>query len=135
MKTGDDLQMSGYPAKVLQLSWDASNRYLATGGSDVVTIWDCKRSPAGTTPRTCEGHSDLITALAYQHRGNLLASGDAAGTVFVWAPERSSTPIAKYAYDAEVVSIAWDPTDATIVTATANGILSIGVYSSSTATT
>jgi WD40 repeat protein len=134
MKTGDDLQMSGYPAKVVQLSWDASNRYLATGGSDVVTIWDCKRSPAGTKPRTCEGHSDLITALAYQHRGDLLASADASGTVFVWAPVRSSTPVAKHAYDAEVVTVAWDPMDASIIAATSNGILSIRVYPSSTAT-
>jgi WD40 repeat protein len=125
VKTGDDLQMSGYPAKVLQLSWDTSNRYLATGGSETVTIWDCKRSPEGTKPRTCEGHDDLITALAYQHRGDLLASSDAAGTVIVWAPTRSSTPVARHAYNAEVVSVAWDPTDATIVAATADGMISV----------
>jgi len=124
-KTGDDLQMSGYPSKVLQLSWDASNRYLATGGSDVVTIWDCKRSPAGTSPRTCEGHGDLISALAYQHRGDRLVSSDAAGTVIVWSPTRSSVPVAQHDFGVEVVSVAWDPADATIVAATASGMLSV----------
>jgi len=130
VKNGDDLQMAGYPAKVLQLAWDPSSRYLATGGSDVVTIWDCKRSPEGTKPRTCEGHDDLITALAYQHRGDLLASSDASGAVIVWAPVRSSNPLARQDYGSEVVSLAWDPTDATIITATANGLLGAQTYTS-----
>lgn len=127
VKTGEDLQMAGYPAKVLQLGWDFSSRYLATGGSDVVTIWDCKRSPEGTKPRGCEGHDDLIAALAYQHRGDLLVSGDRAGKLIVWQPTRASAPIAQHDFGTELVSVAWDSADETIVAATTAGIVSARV--------
>ena len=51
ISTGNDLQMSGYQTKVRELSWDATSRYLATGGSQEVTVWDCSgRGPAGTEP-------------------------------------------------------------------------------------
>lgn len=131
IKTGDDLQMSGYPAKVLQLSWDASSRFLATGGSDAVTIWDCKRSPEGTKPRVCEGHDALVTAVHYQHRGDLLASGDAAGTLNLWAPTRSLSPLARRAFESELVTVAWDPTDTAVLAATTAGRIRLLAYSAS----
>lgn len=129
-KTGDDLQMAGYPAKVLQLAWDAASRFLATGGSDVITIWDCKRSPEGTTPRACEGHDDLITGLHYQHHGHLLVSSDGAGTLHVWAPTRSLFPIASSKLNAEIASVAWTPEDTGIVAAAADGTVVMYDYRS-----
>ena len=85
MATGEDLQMSGYLTKVRELSWDATSRYLATGGGQEVTVWDCSgRGPAGTKPITLSGHQDFLSVVRFQHRGKLLASGCADGLVYVW---------------------------------------------------
>jgi WD40 repeat protein len=63
------LQMWGYPSKVQQLARDASSRFLATGGAEVVTVWNCRPSPEGTRPQTLEGQEQLISALAFPASG------------------------------------------------------------------
>ena len=70
MKTGEDLQMSGYPVKVRELSWDHQSRYLATGGGPTPCVWDCSgKGPAGTQPLHLDAHQDNVNALAFQRRG------------------------------------------------------------------
>ena len=77
--------MSGYPAKVRDLAWHPGGRYLATGGGESVMVWDCGGAgPAGTEPRILEGHTGLITGLAYQAKGHQLASVGADGRVLFW---------------------------------------------------
>ena len=40
--------MYGFPTKVLELSWNSTGRWLATGGSSSVILWDCSgKGPAG----------------------------------------------------------------------------------------
>jgi WD40 repeat protein len=68
LASGEDLQMSGYPRKVRELAWDATSRWLATGGAEVACVWDFSGAgPAGTTPIQLEAHKDPISCLAYQH--------------------------------------------------------------------
>ena len=58
-----DLQMWGYRTKIRELAWDYSSRYLATGGSPVVCIWDCQagpKGPEGSKPQMLEGHEENI---------------------------------------------------------------------------
>ena len=77
-ESGRELHMSGYPSKVRELSWDFTGRFLATGGGDVICVWDCggSKGPEGTTPKMLEGHGATVSAVAWQRRGFLLASGD-----------------------------------------------------------
>ncbi len=76
VKNGKNLEMTGYPQKVKELSWDSSSRFLATGGGEQVTIWDCSgKGPAGSTPISFELHLKPLTALAFQNNGPILASG------------------------------------------------------------
>jgi WD40 repeat protein len=124
-KTGRDLQMSGYPAKVRELTWDATSRFLATGGSDVVTIWDCAKSPAGTRPLSFEGHDGLLTALAYQHRGRLLLSGAQDALILLWDPTRKTEPLAKQNLDAGIALVAWSPDDTRIAVGSVQGHIEI----------
>ncbi|HKB39776.1 MAG TPA: WD40 repeat domain-containing protein [Gemmataceae bacterium] len=110
--TGQDLQMWGYRTKVRELSWDATSRYLATGGGLVITIWDCGgQGPEGTTPLQLEGHEDSLTAVAFQHAGPLLASAGTDGCVAVWQPPKSIRPVAFVQLDSEATQIAWSPDD------------------------
>jgi len=108
--SGKDLQMYGYPGKVKELAWDQAGRFLATGGSPTVVIWDCSgKGPENTKPLMLEGHTDSLTALQYQPRGALLASGGADGLVMLWQPTASKRPLATMEHADSVASLVWSP--------------------------
>ena len=114
MSTGDDLQMSGYPTKVREFSWDATSRYLATGGGEAVTVWDCSgRGLAGTEPITLSRRQDFLSVLRFQRRGKLLASGGADGLAYVWHLRGSLRSRAAHeaALTAVITSLVWSPND------------------------
>lgn len=119
---GEELAMSGYQAKVRELAWHHSGRYLATGGGTEAMVWDCGgKGPAGTTPRILEGHTGRITALAYQHRGHLLASGGADGSVLFWNAGKSSAPLRQVRLSSAVTCLAAAPNDSAVLAACHNG--------------
>jgi WD40 repeat protein len=125
--TGEDLQMWGYPTKVRELSWDTNSRYLATGGGSGVTIWDCSgKGPAGSKPIQLEEHAALLTVLAYQQNGSLLASACEDGLVAIWAPDRMKRPVCKVQSDAAISRLAWAPDDRRLAVGCADG--SVRVY-------
>jgi WD40 repeat protein len=110
-ESGKDLQMYGYPTKVLQLAWNDSSCYLATGGSTSPVIWDCSGpGPEGRKPLMLPPHEELVSVLAYQPGSELLVSGGLEGMVFVWNP-RKNKKVPLYTADlAESVSqLAWSP--------------------------
>lgn len=125
-KTETDLQMWGYATKVRELSWDAASRYLATGGSETIVIWDCSgRGPEGTKPKMLDGHEDYLSAVAWQKRGNVLASADAAGGVMLWRPDRARIPLAVAIYDSGVSCLAWSPNDRSLAVGCGNGLIEV----------
>lgn len=121
---GEELAMSGYPGKVRELAWHPSGRYLATGGGEQAMVWDCGgRGPAGTTPRILEGHLARITALAYQHRGHLMASGGQDGLVFFWNAGKASRPMRQSSVGGPVTAMAISPDDQQLLVGTHDGRL------------
>ena len=113
--SGQDSRMSGYPTKVLPLAWNVTGRYLATGGSNTVIIWDCSgKGPQGTRPISLEIHRALLTVVAFQHHGPLLASADKSGLVVVWNHEESNKPLATVNFDTEITQLIWAPNDQSI---------------------
>jgi WD40 repeat protein len=124
--SGQDLQMWGYPTKVRELAWDPTSRYLATGGGPAVIVWDCSgKGPEGTKPLTLEAHRDYLTALAFQHKGSLLASAGQDGQVYLWAPGQEKTPLTRVSYPAPVTQIAWSPDDRHLLVGTDNGVIEV----------
>jgi WD40 repeat protein len=123
-KTAKDLEMSGYPTKVRELSWDASSRYLATGGSAIVIVWDCGgKGPAGTRPIELEAHDTLLSALEYQRNGDLLASGCQNGLVCVWNPRKRQTPVGRSQLEAAATQVRWSPDDRVLAASSAKGLV------------
>jgi WD40 repeat protein len=125
-KTGRDLEMSGYAQKVRALAWDKNSRFLATGGSPTVIVWDCSgKGPAGTRPIQLQGHSQAVSALAFQHTGSFLASGGRDGRVCLWSPKKGDYLMRMSALDGEITNVRWSPSDRGLASASANGQLRV----------
>ncbi|MCG3174365.1 MAG: hypothetical protein GMKNLPBB_02599 [Myxococcota bacterium] len=109
-RTGEDMEMSGYPTKLRELSWDRESRYLATGGGVESIVWDFSgKGPVGSRPRTLSGHQDLLTDLAFQPTGDLLATGGRDGMVIWWNPRKNAQPAALAGGSGVVTRVAWNP--------------------------
>jgi len=122
LKTGEDLQMAGYPMKVRELAWDPTSRYLATGGADISCVWDCSgKGPAGREPIQLEAHKDNITCLAYQRQGTYLASGGDDGLVALWQPGKQQGAVSLAKHAAPIAQLAWADDDHRLAVGTAAG--------------
>lgn len=122
LKTGEDLQMAGYPTKVRELAWDATSRYLATGGGPTPCVWDfAGKGPAGSTPIQLEAHKDNVSCLTYQRQGALLASGGDDGLVALWQPSKQAGALALAKHASAISQLAWSADDQRLAVGTAEG--------------
>lgn len=107
---GAEMHMRGYAAKVRQMAWHRASRWLAAGGGDTVSVWDCSgKGPEGRMPILLEGHTDLISALHYQVEGDWLASGARDGSVMVWSPTQRQTQVSRARIPSGVTRTVWSP--------------------------
>ena len=107
---GGEMHMRGYAAKVRQLAWHRGSRWLAAGGGEAISVWDCSgRGPEGRTPLLLEWHPDQISALHYQPEGDWLASGARDGSVAVWSPTQRQNQITRAKISSGVTRVAWSP--------------------------
>jgi WD40 repeat protein len=124
VKSGEDLQMWGYPIKVRELAWDRRSRYLATGGGPQVTIWDCSgKGPANTKPVVLKYHDGCVSQLAYQRNGSLLASGCQSGKIAIWNPGKHSKPTLIFRLPGPVSHLSWSPDDEHLAAASEDGTI------------
>jgi WD40 repeat protein len=126
LPSGDDLFMNGYATKVRELAWDSTSRYLATGGSEVVVVWDFSgKGPSGSKPLMLEGHQAFISNLAFAPGSMRLASAGLDGNLIVWniAGKKKTEPIALFTGESEISSIAWHPQATSLAIACASGKL------------
>lgn len=123
-RPGEELAMSGYPAKVKGLAWHYSSRYLVSDGGSEIMVWDCGgRGPAGTTPRILEGHAERVNAVAYQRAGHLLASGADDGGVLLWNAGKSSSPLTQMRMSGAVSCLDWSRDDQVLAVGCRTGIV------------
>jgi WD40 repeat protein len=125
--SGQELHMSGYPAKVREIGWDFTSRFLATGGGDAVCVWDCGgKGPEGSKPNMLTGGSN-VTAVGWQRRGFLLASGDDGGRVLLWQPANRTPLIGGATFAGTDISVVgWSPDDKLL--AAGSGVGTVGVF-------
>ena len=136
--TDQDSEMTGYPGKPSQLAFDQTGTVLATGGSDLVTVWSFQGSgPEGTVPGQLSLHTDPISCLSFSHREKLLASGARDGSVFVWMLQNDGHGDALGgAFAGErIEAISWRPDDCALAAINAKGKITVLDFKIRTKTT
>ncbi|MGE3536599.1 MAG: WD40 repeat domain-containing protein [Candidatus Tectimicrobiota bacterium] len=122
LATRKDARMTGYSTKVRELAWDASGRFLATGGGPVVVIWDfAGKGPQGSRPLMLEAHQQFLSTLAFQHAGPLLASGGRDGRLALWQPGAQKKALALQQLSSGVTQTVWSPDDRLLAVGTEDG--------------
>ncbi|MGE0582639.1 MAG: WD40 repeat domain-containing protein [Steroidobacteraceae bacterium] len=123
---GHHSQMSGYASKVRETSWSANSRWLATGGGPGIVLWDFGgKGPEGTRPVQLEGHTDRVTALAFQREGGYLVSGGRDWRLSLWRPASATQAVDAHLLGAPVCALAWSPDSRRVVAASENGEIAL----------
>ena len=126
--TGHDAEMTGYPCKPSNISFDHSGTLLATGGSERVTVWSFEgNGPEGTIPGELGHHTQPVTSLSFSNKGMLIASGSRDGSVVVSFLEKNGNgnPVGAAFSGNSVSEIAWRPDDCAIAAVNSVGGINI----------
>lgn len=128
--SGNDLSMSGYPAKIEHLAFRPDSRWMASACLGEITVWDfAGRGPKGTRPAAAEAHTRHVAALAWNPAGDSLASAAADGHLVLWpSPTRQGQrlrPIAEVDGGRAAASLAWLPGGDAVVSGWADGCVEL----------
>jgi len=123
---GHHSQMSGYATRVRETSWSANSRWLATGGGMQVVLWDFGgKGPEGMRPLQLEGHTERISALAFQREGGHLASGGRDWRLSLWRPASTPRALDAHLLGAPVCALDWAPDSKRLAVASENGEIAL----------
>ncbi|MCA3642998.1 MAG: WD40 repeat domain-containing protein [Methylobacterium sp.] len=104
------MRMSGYPAKVRDMSWSHDGLWLATSGAEAAIIWPfAKDGPMGKPPRECGARPARVSKVAFHPKALVLAIGYADGWVLLVRLTDASELLVRAGGDgAAITALAWD---------------------------
>jgi WD40 repeat protein len=128
--SGDDLQMSGYPAKIQHLAFRHDTRWMASSCLGELTVWDFYgKGPEGKRPAQGSAHRRHISCLAWEPGGERLVTGGADGRLVLWPSPRSTItplrPLAALDSESAVSAVAWLADGSAIVVGRADGTVEL----------
>lgn len=85
MPSKKDLPMPGYPTRVCSMDWTASGRFLATSGSDRLTLlsFQVEDNPLARTPFLLAPYRSIVAAVACHPAKEIVAVGYGDGLVLL----------------------------------------------------
>ena len=124
--TGQDSMMSGYRGKPSSIAFDSTGKLLATGGSEIITVWSFENDgPEGTTPGQLYHHQSFVSDFSFAPQGKRLASGARDGSLAVWGLKNDGHggSIGTSQMSAQVSSIAWRKDSRALAAGDARGLV------------
>jgi WD40 repeat protein len=130
--SGDDLSMSGYPAKIENLAFRPDGQWMASACLAEITWWNfAGKGPKGTRPAVGNAHDARITWLGWQPGSDILASGAQDGRLVLWPSPTSVNddvrPLDVLEADSEVATAAWLPSGDRLLIGRRDGTLELHV--------
>jgi WD40 repeat protein len=110
LSDGQDMRMTGYPAKVKSWSWSWKGRYLATSGATAAILWPFfgKTGPMGQTPLQLGTRGDsLVTAVACHPKEEVVAIGYQDGMMMMCRFEDNAEVLLRRPGKGPVSSMGW----------------------------
>ena len=120
---GNNLRMSGYPAKVRSMSWSADGKALATSGATELIIWPFqgKDGPMGKEPRMIAPAERRVAIVACHPQKDVAAVGYEDGLVLLVRLSDGAEVLARRPAGAAVSALAWDRTGGVLAFGTEAG--------------
>jgi WD40 repeat protein len=116
-----ELHMSGYEAKLQELSFSPDSKWLATGGGRDACVWDCAGAgPADREPLLLP-HKARVCAVAFQHKHSVVATGATDGEFCLWAPTHRNPLVAEVKLPSAATKFAWRADDSLLAAGTEKG--------------
>ncbi len=84
LETDHECVLHGFPGRTDLVGWTATGTHLCVVGGVELTIWEVGLDDVDTEPIVLDGHEQDITAMAVAPSDDLIATGDAGGTVSIW---------------------------------------------------
>lgn len=105
-----DLPMPGYPARVRSLDWTASGRFLATGGSDRLTLltFQTQDNPLARMPLLLAPYRRLVAAVACHPIKEIAAVGYEDGLVLLVRIPDGAEIMVKAPNDITISAMRWN---------------------------
>jgi WD40 repeat protein len=103
---------------VLKSAFHPDGKMLAVASGEKIVLWNLDSDQQDAV---LKGHADVVSALAYNPDGKLLASGDLKGTVRIWEMPRGKTRTTIEG-DARVMSVIFSPDGKRLATSFGNTI-------------
>jgi WD40 repeat protein len=138
MGSAEEMEMSGFPAKIDMVSWDRTGEWLAIGTVGFTAVWDCSgKGPGGRRAVVCEGPERRVSGLSWQRRGDVVLVGSADGIVRWYRPAKAKAgtnlqPLGSLDVGTEVSGISFLSDDRLFVIAGSDG--TVGVASTDLST-
>jgi WD40 repeat protein len=123
LEDGQDMRMSGYPAKTESMSFSRNGKWLATGGADAVVLWPFfGGGPMGKPPvELAAGAGVLVTRVACHPTQDVVAAGFADGMMIIAdIASRRVLPAAPPGGSA-ITALAWNASGAFLAWGTEDG--------------
>lgn len=119
----DATELTGYPDRISLTTWLASGRSLCAIADDEITLWESDDDFGASDPLRLHGHDSAVTAIAAHPTDDLVATGDAAGGVCLWAPHTMDHPVTRLHLDGVVLAMSWGHDGRELAITTSTGLL------------
>lgn len=123
LRTATDLPMPGFPTRVRSMGWTRDGRFLATSGSDRLTLLSFRTddNPLARMPLLLAPYSSLVAAVACHPHKDIVAVGYEDGLVLLVRIPDGAEIIIKAPDMSTVTAMTWDPAGLRIAIASENG--------------